>query len=1198
MKKIFFLIITVISLNTIAQKDYAQYHNAWRLGLNIGGAWQTADYRSCWGMAGGLTLEKGFAENSTNFFSWALRGRYLAANTYGMDYNRNYNIAGNNAYNGTYDPKVNFVDSVSMGRQYVYDNYKTTLYEGSLELQVSFNRLRAQTHVILNLWGGIGITSYRAKSNLLDGNGKMYDFSKVDSSGNKSMALNSYNGLIDKKYESYALGSRSGNLITFSPSAGIGLGYQFSPVFSLLLEYKVTFPQGTNADFLDGKIGANNDVIAGSNDYYHYTGINFLFTLRGKHKTTTPKDETVYTNTVVPVVPVTPVDPVVPTASVTPEIPVVVTTPVTTPVEVPAPVISFITPPVNGFAVAAQQYKISAQVLNVTNQNQIRLKVNNTDYTNFVFNAQTHILEFNGNLNVGSNPVQIIATNPSGTDNKSTSVIYQLQKVSGNPPTLTIVNPASCPANSNTKLLVLNANSTNVTSKSNVSVKINGVLSSVYSFNLSTGRINAPLNLMEGNNSVEVVVSNAYGRDSKTCFINYLPAKQTEPLPVVSFINPPQSEFVSPEQAYTVKAQVLNVTGQNNISVNFNGLATPFFYDATNKQISFTTTLSIGSNTVSVTANNLSGNDSKTSTVIYRTTRSTTSTGLPPVVGLLLPSALQSTVNTATYNFKLRVANVASKNDIEVIFNGNNVSSFSHNPATKEIYFNTGLIAGNNTLFVKARNTFGVDSKTINLNYQPVIIEKHPPVVTMVIPSASYAISGVAGYTFKANILNVPASSGLTVKLNGTTINGFVYDGSGLSFGATLQQGANTFEVTAMNMDGSDTKTVTVNYIPKTQITLTPVVGLISPISPISVTTNTLYSFKLSVINVESAANIEVVFNGVNQTDFSYNTSTKELDFQPVLIPGNNTLIVKGTNQFGSDSKQIEVTYRPRVFVKRPPVVTFIDPQTTSITQESNYVFKANVTNVPSASGLVITYNGVVISDYSYDGANFSYTATLNNGINNLQISATNNDGNSTKSASVNYRKRFTTQDPPLVTILSPVNTPTITIGYYDFEFKVLNALQSDINVSLNGVPVTYTFTDNHGTFSSKVDPGAIVLLVKATNSGGTSTASETLIYEYNTPPVDTVPPTRGDSPGQTSSQIGDPIMNIVICHHSTQPGIQPETITVHQSLLVEHIAHGDTQGACPVQDNIIKVITPGRINPAKGDTLKLKPTTTPRSPR
>jgi len=418
-------------------------------------------------MAGGLTLEKGFHENNTNIFSFAIRGRYLGANTYGMDFNRNYDIKTNDAYNGKYNPKVNFIDSVSPSKQYVYDNYKMQLGEGALELQVSFNRLRERTHVLLNLWGGIGFTSFQTKSDLLDANGKMYDFSLVDSTGNRTKTLNSYNSLINKTYESNAYGSKVGKLYTFSPSAGLGLGYQFSPVFSMLWEYKVTFPQGTNADLLDGKLSVNHDAIAGSNDYYHYTGLNLLFTLRGKHKTTTSsqvKDETVYTNTTVPTNTVISnpgnTDQITPTNTV-----VAYTPPVN---NEPKPIISYITPPINGHVVNNQVYKISAQVLNITNRNQIQFKFNGVVNSSFSFNAQNHIIEYNSNLNVGSNSVQIIATNSAGTDNKSTTVIYELPKAIGNPPSVTITTPSVCPYKSNTKSINFVAVTKEVISKSNI----------------------------------------------------------------------------------------------------------------------------------------------------------------------------------------------------------------------------------------------------------------------------------------------------------------------------------------------------------------------------------------------------------------------------------------------------------------------------------------------------------------------------------------------------------------------------------------------------------------------------------------------------------------------------------------------------------------------------------------------------------
>lgn len=1185
MKKLYILLLTIISLNSFAQKDkdYSRYYNSWRLGLNIGAAWQTADYRSRAGIAGGLTLEKGFAENATNFFSFAIRGRYLAANTYGMDYNRNYGVSNNPAYNGTYDPKVNFLDSVTAGRQYVYDNYKTTLYEGSLELQVSFNRLRERTHVILNLWGGVGITSYRAKSDLLDGNGKQYDFSKVDSSGNRSSVLSSYNSLIDKKYESYAYGSRNGNLITFSPSAGIGLGYQFSPGFSLLLEYKVTFPQGSNADLLDGKLSRNSDAIAGSNDYYHYAGINFLFTLRGKKKTTTPKDETVYTNTVVPVEPVVPVQSVTPTASVAPQNTVATTVPVTE----PAPVISYITPPVNGQVVAGQQYKIAAQILNVSNANQIQLRFNGTGYNNFLFNPQTHILEFNTALNVGSNSIQIMASNGGGTDSRSSSVVYELPRATGNPPTLTIINPVSCPANSEVKTMNMMINATNVPAKNNIVVKINHVNTLNFYFNASLGKVTIPLNLLDGNNSVEIVANNAFGTTSKDCYINYSAPKQAEPLPMVSYVNPAQPGLVSALPAYTVTAQVLNVSGQNAISVYYNGLSTPFTYNAANKQVSFAVNLNMGSNAVSITANNSSGEDTKTTTIVYQKTRVANTTGLPPVVNLVNPATTLNSTTNSSYSFKLGILNVSSKNDISVVFNGVPVSVFSYDPVSKEIDLASNLIIGNNTLVVKASNTYGTDSRTIQVNYQLPQVIKNPPVVTITKPAGSPANTNVPNYTFMATVSNVPGNGGLVVKFNGLAVTGYSYNGAQLSYNAVLVQGNNTFEVSATNADGSDSKNVIVNFKPKT-VPVPPVVNYINPSSQLNATDNLLYNFKLSVLNVASSSDIEVLFNGAVQTNFTFNSATKELDFQSNLIVGNNTLIVKGTNVFGSDSKQVDVTYTPHAEIKHPPLVTFISPASMVNVQDANYHFEASVTNVPTAGGLVVTFNGNVVSNYTYDGASFGYDASLNTGTNALQITATNSDGSNSKTAIVNYRQKTIAVKPvPVVTIVQPVGTPTVTTASYDFQFTVTNTVQNQLQVSLNGTAVTsYTFASGQGGFTSTLTPGNNVLAVKAVTPAGSDTKTETVFY-YN----------RQGAASENNAKF------YVICHHDADPNVAPQTINIPYNEWPEHQAHGDTMDACPSTQNI--QVTPRHIptehkanEGQQPDTLKAAPTNTPRRPR
>lgn len=1157
MKKIYLLlVVTIFSFQLFSQKDNSRYYNSWRLGLNVGGAWQTADYRSCWGMAGGLTLEKGLHENATNIFSFAIRARYLAANTYGMDYNRNYNIKNNYAYNGTYNSSVNYVDSVPLNRQYVYDNYKMKLGEGSLELQLTFNRLRERTGVILNVWGGIGITSYRTKSDLLDENGKRYNFSKIDSSGSHNSTLNSYNTLIDKKYESYALGSKSGNLITFSPSAGIGLGYQFSPVFSMLWEYKVTFPQGSNADLLDGKIGNNKDAIAGNNDYYHYTGLNLLFTLRGKHKTKTVKDETVYNNTPAPTNTVTPpTNTVVPVNPVNPVNPVVVNQP-------PAgqkPIISFITPPSNGYAVTNAQYKISAEIKNIESRNQIQFKFNGVNVFDFSFNAQSRILEYNSNLTKGNNSIEIIAKNNVGTDDKLVDIIYQLPKPVGNPPVVTINFPASCPMASSNQNYNIVSSVRNVSDKNNITVKIKNTVIYNFNFNPTTGQINVPMNLTSGDNDISISAVNDFGSDVKTCSITFAKRIQTVKAPVITITDPLQSGNISPSITYTVKAQVLNVSGSENISVTQNSTLVPFTFDNASNQLSIPVTFKAGTNAISIQASNSAGTDTKTTSIIYVEKKAT---GRPPLVNLVTPSQITSTTSVQTNAFKFLINNVAGNNDINVLVNGTAVTQFNYDVATKELNFTSNLLVGDNTIIVKGTNQFGMDIKTVNVNYiQPVVV-KNPPVVAILSPQTIPYTTSNPIHTFKASVTNIQNKTGLVVKFNGNILMKYSYDGSSLSYNAPLRAGANTLEIVATNADGSDSKSASVNYEPIVVIPL-PIVNLINPAEAENASSAANYNFKLSVLNVNSSADIFITHNNLAVNNFNYNSITKEVVFSLNLSVGENVIVVKATNSAGSDLKQIIVNYVQRVQMKFPPVITMINPSgdNTSV-QSQGYQFKAKVTNVPDVSGLTVKLNGNQISNYNFSEEEFNYNGNLQLGENVFEISAVNNDGADSKAVTINYKERVLPK-PPVIVITAPINTPTVNTTSYNFSFKAYNVSKDQLEVKVNEYPITqFNFANNIGSFTYDLTKDINTLSVKGTNTDGTVTKTANVVKVIHTDSVPVVPTSGGKM--------------MTICHIPPGNNQNPQTITIPMSAWFEHQAHGDTQGECPANPTNI-IVNPGR---------------------
>lgn len=178
---------------------------------------------------------------------------------------------------------------------------------------------------------------------------------------------------------------------------------------------------------------------------------------------------------------------------------------------------------------------------------------------------------------------------------------------------------------------------------------------------------------------------------------------------------------------------------------------------------------------------------------------------------------------------------------------------------------------------------------------------------------------------FKANVTNIAAKSQLVVKLNGAVVTNFVLANSVIICNAALVNGNNIFEVTATNNDGSDTKTAIVVYKPKV-LSIPPVVNLVNPQFEMNASDDAFYVFKLSVLNVNTKSDIELLFNGVSQSNFTYDATTKEVVFQTNLVTGDNTVSVKGTNQFGTDSKTIHVNYTPHVALQLPPIITFVNP--------------------------------------------------------------------------------------------------------------------------------------------------------------------------------------------------------------------------------------------------------------------------------
>jgi outer membrane protein OmpA-like peptidoglycan-associated protein len=176
----------------------------------------------------------------------------------------------------------------------VFYNYKTNIYDASLQGVVTLNNIRfhkAKTGFNLYAFGGIGGMVYDTKINALNGNTK-YNFTTLP--GYAGFAANGFQykdrkdirkalkDFMDKSYETEGQQDNSQAKLfgePFRPTFSFGMGVQFklSQRISLAIEDKITM---TKSDLLDGQqwqanyaAGGSTPSIAQSRDYDSY---NFL----------------------------------------------------------------------------------------------------------------------------------------------------------------------------------------------------------------------------------------------------------------------------------------------------------------------------------------------------------------------------------------------------------------------------------------------------------------------------------------------------------------------------------------------------------------------------------------------------------------------------------------------------------------------------------------------------------------------------------------------------------------------------------------------------------------------------------------------------------------------------------------------------------------------------------------------------------
>lgn len=1034
--------------------DY-DHDSKWFWGFNYGGTWSTADVNYKLHNGWGITLGKSFNYNYGKVFSFDIRGRYLRGTWYGQNTDTSH-FASN--YSGIFSHEgMNYKDSLG----FTIYNHKTTTNRLALELVIHANRIREKTGWDPYIFGGVGLTWYETKSNIIDGNS--FDLNPIyqyDSTINYNVS--SLKALHDNEYET----SVSSFKPAFMPSLGFGLGYQIGKRVSIGIEHKTTF---TMRDEWDGLI-KNSQY---KQDLYHYSGGYIRFQIRGGER----EERTHQTHTPDPVT--TNPNPINPTP---------------TPENRQLPIVTYTNPSTSGTVVNSPNYTIRAEIKYVDGRNNISFKQDGQINTNFSFSNGTQLAS-NVILHEGNNVFVTTGTNQFGTDSEETIIIYKKQ--TGIPPIVTILNPKSNPERVSNQTFNFKGTVLNVNNAGQVSMTFNGQNFTSFTFNPTNKEVVATLNLREGSNVVVLNGTNEFGADSKTGNIIFeKPA--TLPPPIVTIINPTSNPHTVNDKNFNLESTVLNVSTNAQVKVVVNGKNTNnFTFDASTHKVNVPLTLNSGTNTILIKGTNTVGSDEKSTTIILRES----AVILPPVVKFINPSSNPYSSTIGTYGVLATVLNVADKSAIQVIINGSSISNFNFNPSNKEVSFNVNLIEGNNLIKITGTNTAGTDSKDQTILYKkPATIL--PPIVNFIDPNENPKNVNLSNYTLKASVLNVNGSQEIQVKMNGNLIQNFNYNSvtKTIDFSVVLLEGANSFDVKAENSAGQDSKSTTIIYR-KPDVVKPPFVKFVNPSVPGSVVKNSAYSVKATVENVTSISGIQVERNGtvLNSNEFTFDASTKEVSFNNTLISGLNNFKITGTNSAGSHNATTTIKYETLIVPCKSPKISWITPMTNNMEYtEANINIKAKINGVINSSQIKLILNGVSQNNFTYDAGNISFNGMLIENNNTIEIIAKNDCGEIKESRSVIYKKQAPCNLPTL-TLVRPekkLNTSSNKINIYATVTNIVSKEQ--ITVKLNGVVQAFNFDQTNNSISAVISSLKVnfnKIEINVTNECGSASDYWSAIY-------------------------------------------------------------------------------------------------------
>jgi len=697
---------------------------------------------------------------------------------------------------------------------------------------------------------------------------------------------------------------------------------------------------------------------------------------------------------------------------------------------------------------------------------------------------------------------------PTPTGNTSTTNTSNVTSTSEClSPVINIIQPASSGLNSVNISYTLIASISNIQNRQEITFKVNGVNNLNYTYNPQTDRFESNVVLNQGSNTFELTASNACGSATQSTSVSYSQCQ----LPTLTRLTPTTAvtSVNTPSFAFSLNTQ--HVTESAGISITINNRSwTGYTLNPTNGQVNGTTTLQPGENVFVIKATNACGTVTETFTVNYQQC-------VAPAISMVVPTGPAPTVTQASFAFTASIQHVNSSQGVKVKFNNQLLSGVNYTAAGGNLSGTVTLIPGINTFEITATNECGSDVETFTVNYQNCI----PPVISMTSPTTSGTTVNSAAFTLSCAIQHATAQ-GITVLHNNRSITNFNYNASNgtLQSTLTLLAGLNTFVITTTNGCGTDTETITMNFLD----CVAPNITLLNPTTSGTMVTTPTYLFKATIFNAGNAQNVVLKQNGTVVNGVNFNSATNQVQAFLTLNSGTNTLVLSASNACGMDAETTVINYNECI----APVLTVTNPTISGITvTQSSFSLSGTVTGLTGIQQLQVLQNSQQLSGVSLTGNAYSVNATLVPGANTFVIKATNGCGTDTKTIIVQYNNCT----PPVISLVSPLNGSTNTTGSVQINAQIANANNSNaptIMVNNRSIVLSgYNATNGSLQMNVPLVPGQNTITLNVTNACGTDTETINIFYDNCIPPVITLTsPINGSTTTSNSVQINAQVAN------------------------------------------------------------------------